>query len=250
MRQAHIHEQYTAYLEGSLPDELRQTVEEHLRACPQCTSELDAMRQLVTELRTLPPAPSPVDLAAGVRAAVGAAQTAVLPASPAAGRRHPGNRRRGAAAGLPATAAPGVETCWLAGEKDRSCHGSDAARRTSSAGLEQRRQAPVSHWIAGTAEGQHTTCAHGGHSGPIRWWASSGTGTGCVCIKTNVTASGIQQTRNIENDRPYSWFLPHPCAGNLRTRGSRAPTGCRAGSGIRHVSNTRRQRFDYVRGKR
>ncbi|MHB9108225.1 MAG: anti-sigma factor family protein [Armatimonadota bacterium] len=68
MKAAHVAEYYTAYLEGSLPEELRQEVARHLEACPQCAAELEEMRLLVESLREMPELPAPVNFAAGVRA--------------------------------------------------------------------------------------------------------------------------------------------------------------------------------------
>ena len=68
MKAAHVAEYYTAYLEGSLPEELRQEVARHLQACPQCAAELEEMRLLVADLRELPQVPAPANFAAGVRA--------------------------------------------------------------------------------------------------------------------------------------------------------------------------------------
>lgn len=68
MKAAHVAEYYTAYLEGSLPEELRQEVARHLEACPQCAAELEEMRLLIADLRALPEVPAPPDFVAGVRA--------------------------------------------------------------------------------------------------------------------------------------------------------------------------------------
>ena len=68
MKHAHVDEYYTAYLEGSLPEPLRQEVEAHLRGCPRCVDELAALRRLVAELRRLPEELPAVDMAARVRA--------------------------------------------------------------------------------------------------------------------------------------------------------------------------------------
>lgn len=68
MDQAHVAEHYTAYLEGTLPEETRQQVEAHLRACPPCAEELAQLRGLVAELHALPTVAAPVDLTDVVRA--------------------------------------------------------------------------------------------------------------------------------------------------------------------------------------
>ncbi len=68
MTQAHVAEQYSAYLDGRLPEATRQAVEAHLHACPQCAAELDALRRLVAELRALPEVPAPAALVEALRA--------------------------------------------------------------------------------------------------------------------------------------------------------------------------------------
>ncbi|MHB9132018.1 MAG: anti-sigma factor family protein [Armatimonadota bacterium] len=68
MSRTHVDEYYTAYLEGSLPEDLRQAVETHLRNCPQCAAELDEVRAMVACLQDLPAVPVPDGFAAGVRA--------------------------------------------------------------------------------------------------------------------------------------------------------------------------------------
>jgi len=68
MKHAHVDEWYTAYLEGSLPDQRRRDVEEHLRACPRCAAALAELRQLVAQLHRLPETVPPPDFVATVRA--------------------------------------------------------------------------------------------------------------------------------------------------------------------------------------
>lgn len=68
MKQAHVAEYYTAYLEGSLPEPLRQEVDAHLRDCTQCAGELAELAQLVTCLHALPVVAVPADFSASVRA--------------------------------------------------------------------------------------------------------------------------------------------------------------------------------------
>jgi len=68
MKAAHVAEYYTAYLEGSLPQALREEVARHLESCPQCAAELEEMRALVATLRAMPEMPLPADFAAGVQA--------------------------------------------------------------------------------------------------------------------------------------------------------------------------------------
>ncbi len=68
MKHAHVDELYTAYLEGTLPDTLRQQVEAHLRACPRCAAELEALRRLVDDIHAMPQQSPPANFAAGVRA--------------------------------------------------------------------------------------------------------------------------------------------------------------------------------------
>jgi len=76
MNTAHVAEHYTAYLEGSLPEPLRQEVARHLDACPQCAAELEEMRRLAACLREMPAAPLPPDFAAGVHARLAARRPA------------------------------------------------------------------------------------------------------------------------------------------------------------------------------
>ncbi len=73
-KRSHVDEHYTAYLEGTLPESLRQQVEAHLSACPRCAAELAALRLLVADLRAMPRETPPVPLAAGVRARLAARQ--------------------------------------------------------------------------------------------------------------------------------------------------------------------------------
>ncbi|HEY3416156.1 MAG TPA: zf-HC2 domain-containing protein [Armatimonadota bacterium] len=68
MVRAHVDELYTAYLEGSLLDAVRQEMDAHLRACPRCQGELEAMRQVVTCLQDLPPLAVPPHFVESVRA--------------------------------------------------------------------------------------------------------------------------------------------------------------------------------------
>jgi len=68
MKNAHVSEWYTAYLEGSLPEARRREVEAHLQACSRCAEELAAMRRLVDDLHALPAVPPPAHMAASVRA--------------------------------------------------------------------------------------------------------------------------------------------------------------------------------------
>lgn len=67
MKHAHVTEYYTAYLDGDLPETLRQEVDAHVRVCPQCAAELRELRALVADMRTLPILTPPADFTAGVR---------------------------------------------------------------------------------------------------------------------------------------------------------------------------------------
>jgi hypothetical protein len=67
MKQVHVAEFYTAYLEGSLPPAVQVNVEAHLRECSQCAQELTELSRLIEALHTLPPVEAPVDLVAQVR---------------------------------------------------------------------------------------------------------------------------------------------------------------------------------------
>ncbi|MHB9023977.1 MAG: anti-sigma factor family protein [Armatimonadota bacterium] len=68
MTRAHVDELYTAYLENSLPDAVRQEVDAHLRDCPQCREELEEMRRVVACLREMPQIAVPSGFVEGVRA--------------------------------------------------------------------------------------------------------------------------------------------------------------------------------------
>jgi anti-sigma factor RsiW len=46
-------EDVTAYLEGTLPDDVAQAVEEHLADCPHCREYLEQMRRTVAVERAL-----------------------------------------------------------------------------------------------------------------------------------------------------------------------------------------------------
>lgn|GEM_PF-1957257 len=76
MKAAHVAEYYTAYLEGSLPEALREEMARHLESCPRCAAELEETRAIVASLREMPAMPLPADFAAGVQARL-------------ANRRHP-----------------------------------------------------------------------------------------------------------------------------------------------------------------
>ncbi|HOS42643.1 MAG TPA: anti-sigma factor [Armatimonadota bacterium] len=67
MTRRHVDEWYTAYLEGSLPEEARRRVDAHLGACPRCAAGLDQMRTLVDALRAVPAPAAPDNMAAAVR---------------------------------------------------------------------------------------------------------------------------------------------------------------------------------------
>jgi len=68
MNRGHVDEFYTAYLESSLPDGLRQEVEAHLRECPQCAEELADLCRVVEFMHELPAVTPPQDFAVVVRA--------------------------------------------------------------------------------------------------------------------------------------------------------------------------------------
>ena len=72
MKAAHVAEFYSAYLDGTLPERLRQRVETHLHACPQCAAELDDLRLMLDDLAAMPAPELPANFAAGVRAHLGA----------------------------------------------------------------------------------------------------------------------------------------------------------------------------------
>ncbi len=67
MTRRHVDEFYTAYLEGSLPEEARRRVDAHLAECPRCAAGLEEMRGLVDALRDLPAPDAPENMAAMVR---------------------------------------------------------------------------------------------------------------------------------------------------------------------------------------
>jgi predicted anti-sigma-YlaC factor YlaD len=56
----------TDYLEGALDDELRMTIDEHLRLCSACAEFVEQMRVTVRELGRIPPE-TPLDLPDEVR---------------------------------------------------------------------------------------------------------------------------------------------------------------------------------------
>ena len=71
MKREHVDEYYTAYLEGRLPEPLRQQVETHLRHCARCAAALRDQRMLLEELRALPAEMAlPNGFAARIRARV------------------------------------------------------------------------------------------------------------------------------------------------------------------------------------
>lgn len=67
MKHTHVDEYYTAYLEDTLPEPLRQQVEAHLHACPRCSAALAAVRLLVEDVRNMPRELPPAQFTAGVR---------------------------------------------------------------------------------------------------------------------------------------------------------------------------------------
>jgi len=68
-------EQFTDYLEGSLPASQREQVAAHLRQCPDCAKELEAFRRTVAALRGLEAVAPPADLLSRInRAVAGQAQ--------------------------------------------------------------------------------------------------------------------------------------------------------------------------------
>ncbi len=69
MKRKHVAEYYTAYLDGSLPEPLRQHVEQHLHDCATCSAELSDLRALLLVIRSLPAEiPLPHGFAQRVRA--------------------------------------------------------------------------------------------------------------------------------------------------------------------------------------
>jgi hypothetical protein len=70
MTHRHVDELYSAYLEGSLPDDLRWEVEMHLAECTRCAEGLAALRATIAAVRALPPVALPADFVAGVHARV------------------------------------------------------------------------------------------------------------------------------------------------------------------------------------
>jgi hypothetical protein len=55
--------QFSEFLDGVLPSADREALEEHLKACTECRSELDDLRRVVEDVRDLPRATVPADLA-------------------------------------------------------------------------------------------------------------------------------------------------------------------------------------------
>src|SRR6185295_5468461 len=60
-----IRRQMSAYLEGTVPPDQLAAYEAHLAACRSCHGELSALREMLTDLRTLPQPQAP-DLVAGI----------------------------------------------------------------------------------------------------------------------------------------------------------------------------------------
>jgi len=61
----------SAYLEGDLAGSRRARVERHLAACPECHGALESLRQLLTQMRRVPPPadnPTPAEILDAVRA--------------------------------------------------------------------------------------------------------------------------------------------------------------------------------------
>lgn len=79
MIRGHVDEFYTAYLENTLPQSLRQEVEEHLRVCPQCSMELAEFCQVVEYLHEMPTVASPQDFSVVVRSALPVTSTRRAP---------------------------------------------------------------------------------------------------------------------------------------------------------------------------
>lgn len=61
-----VREALSAYVDGALPEAARASTTAHLKACPECRHELDALQAMVTRLRAQP-LPEGPDLVAGVR---------------------------------------------------------------------------------------------------------------------------------------------------------------------------------------
>ncbi len=72
-------EQFTDYLERSLPARQQEQMAEHLRQCPDCAEELEAFRRAVTALRGLEVVAPPADLLARIKRAVAAQAQPVTP---------------------------------------------------------------------------------------------------------------------------------------------------------------------------
>jgi len=65
-------EQFTDYLEGSLPAPQREQIAAHLRQCPDCAEELEAFRRTVAALRGLEEVAPPANLLSRINLAVAA----------------------------------------------------------------------------------------------------------------------------------------------------------------------------------
>jgi len=65
-------EQFTDYLEGSLPASQREQIAAHLRQCPDCAEELEAFRRTVAALRGLEEVAPPANLLSRINRAVAA----------------------------------------------------------------------------------------------------------------------------------------------------------------------------------
>jgi len=62
MRCDRAKEALSALLDGELTAAEADEVRAHLEGCPACRAELDALRRLVAEVKTLPPVSAPRDL--------------------------------------------------------------------------------------------------------------------------------------------------------------------------------------------
>ena len=103
-----IAELYTARREGELSNAQAEEFAAHLRECPRCAAEVEALDAVVAAVRGLPQAQPPVGLRERIRDAVGEAQAApVVHADFAAGPK----RRRAWA--IPAVAAAAVALLFV-----------------------------------------------------------------------------------------------------------------------------------------
>ena len=127
----------SAHLDGELPPEAEDRVDEHLEGCGACRAELDDLAAARRTLRSLPPVPAPAGLVGGiVRARQRASRRGVALALVAASLA--------VVVGLAATPAPGGDT-----DHDRPQLALTSEGRRFDAGTTVDRTAPANGTVSG-----------------------------------------------------------------------------------------------------